>query len=378
MSSGSMIFGNCRGKMGDVVFERKSSVERQRAYFSKHKDTITFKRLESRARLAVCQKAWRFFYNHSFTTLPLRKFCKLNVRNCAIPPYEYYLKDPAGCLLSPWTLDENNIYTALNTYSSYPHRDFISYIPNYASVPDDEIYTSSFSCDLVLTEFELIHLPHIKIGEFDGGEAYIIDKECFYLDILPRLGSYKGVVSEIQFGFEDFKKGNISVTCPYETFTNRTQVDFKRVFDEILSTWVPDNLESLVIYVEGEGIRQLFGRNRPPLNFYDALLWVDWEWDITQNDGMLWHPSLEFQWYTLEDDFGDEYIEITFEFLFPCSVKQRQGLGSELILYRNNYVSRPFGVSLSTNVQRIFKTHKQEILQSWNTENKEIKDLETI
>lgn len=373
MSSGSMIFGNCRGKMGDVVFERKSSVERQRAYYSKHKDTITFKRLESRARLAVCQKAWRFFYNHSFTTLPLRKFCKLNVRNCVIPPYDYYLKDPAGCLLSPWTLDENNIYTALNTYSSYPYRNFIKYEPNHSLGP-----SSVFICDISLTEFELIHLPHIKRGVYNGGTAYIIDKECFYLDIFSRLGSYRGVVSEIQFDFESYYFGNISASCPYETFTNRTQVDFIRLFEDVLLDWAPSGLETLAIYVEGEGFRQIFGGDRPPLYDSYSATYIDMKWKSVQNDGISWYPHFEFRWHFLEDDYGDKYIQITFEFLFRCYVKQTKSLGMELILYRNNYVSKPFAVSLPYNVQNNFKTHKQEILQSWNTENKEIKDLETI
>lgn len=124
MSSGSMIFGNCRGKMGDVVFQRSAQKEFQRVYLSRHRKNFSLKNLAVRARLAICAKAWNHFSRIGMTDYTQREFCKINFKNVYLVTREQYENDPCGLTLFDW-----NLYPTSTSPFSYTDENQVNFTP---------------------------------------------------------------------------------------------------------------------------------------------------------------------------------------------------------------------------------------------------------
>lgn len=136
-----MIFGNCRGKMGDVVFERQSEQEMQRTYYAKHRRNDSLATLESRAKLAICSKAWNFFSRIGVTTLTQRQFCKANYYSVPAIPRYVYEYDPLGLTTHYWQLFTPTRYDSVGgmhctaDYTGYYNNDYLVYFVKSASLP---------------------------------------------------------------------------------------------------------------------------------------------------------------------------------------------------------------------------------------------------
>lgn len=111
-----MIFGNCRGKMGDVVFERSKEREMQRVHLKKHKANFSEKNLAVRARLALCAKAWNYYSKLGITNYSQREFCRKNFPRVSIVPREVYEYNESGCPFIDWQFRDGKSFLPYSEY----------------------------------------------------------------------------------------------------------------------------------------------------------------------------------------------------------------------------------------------------------------------
>lgn len=235
-----MIFGNCHGKMGDVVFQRSAQREFQRVYLSRHRKNYSLKNLAVRARMAVCAKAWNHFKQLGLTDYTQREFCKVNFSNVYYVTREQYENDPAGISLFKW-----NLYKPVVSPFSYFDENYIAFVPYYDSWVDSGNYGIELSIRLKLGEF--LTFAHKELG--GRSDWYYLSLSEFYNVLLTQYIKY----DTLKWCFVNVDRDNVArYACNSMPLTefDRSSSPFYYLFwgryGDLFQTWAGNDLDALL------------------------------------------------------------------------------------------------------------------------------------